>query len=134
MSHFTRIKTKLVDADAIVAALADVGYPRVEVHAEAVPLYGYQGDLREQTAEIVVRRKHVGRASNDIGFKRQEDGTFEAIVSGYDRPQHGEPWLQKLTQRYAYHLVQREVREQGFTVIQEQTENEHIRLVVRRFS
>lgn len=38
------------------------------------PLYGYQGDLRSDSAHVIVRRAHLGRASNDIGFLHQEDG------------------------------------------------------------
>ena len=44
MSHFTVIKTQLRDQIALVKALADVGYARVELHEAAQPLVGYQGD------------------------------------------------------------------------------------------
>ena len=67
MSHFTRIKTRITEAKALVMALADVGFKTVEDHEAAQPLYGYQGDQRAQTAEVIIRRKFIGRASNDIG-------------------------------------------------------------------
>jgi hypothetical protein len=43
----------------------------MEVHDEAVPLYGYQGDVRAQTAHIVIRRQHVGTAANGDGTCRR---------------------------------------------------------------
>src|SRR5262245_16439249 len=103
MSHFTHLQTRIVEVDALRKALADVGFEEVEVHDEAQHLYGFQGDQRADTAEVIIRRRHVGYASNDIGFKRQPDGTFTAIISGYDRSKYSAAWLEKLTQRYAYH-------------------------------
>src|SRR4028118_1606499 len=79
MSHFTCIKTQIKNQDALVKALADVGFKDVEVHETAQHLYGYQGDVRQQTAEVIIRREYIGRVSNDMGFKRQENGQFEAI-------------------------------------------------------
>ena len=35
MSHYTRLKTRITDAAALTLALADVGFPTVEVHASA---------------------------------------------------------------------------------------------------
>ena len=46
MSHFTSIKTQIKHRDALVKALADVGFARVEVQETGQPLYGSQGDLR----------------------------------------------------------------------------------------
>ncbi|HET8629280.1 MAG TPA: hypothetical protein VFL91_17805 [Thermomicrobiales bacterium] len=59
------------DRGLLLAALAALGYREVE-EGEALPLYGYRGDRRPETAELVVRRRHVGRLSNDVGFVRQE--------------------------------------------------------------
>ncbi len=71
------------DRRLLLAALAELGYGTVE-EGEALPLYGYQGDRRPETAEIVVRRQHVGSASNDLGFARTERG-YVPIISEYDQ-------------------------------------------------
>ncbi|HEY9872686.1 MAG TPA: hypothetical protein V6D12_04590 [Candidatus Obscuribacterales bacterium] len=34
---------------------------------------------------MISRRNYISISSNDIGFKQQQDGTFEAIISEYDR-------------------------------------------------
>jgi len=56
-----------------------------EVNTKAAHLEGYHGDKRVQTAEIILKRREVGGASNDVGFKKQADGTFTAIISDYDK-------------------------------------------------
>jgi hypothetical protein len=133
MSHFARVQTKFVDADALVKALRDVGLLVVEHHAQAQHLYGYQGDRRAQTAEVIIRRKHVGGCSNDIGFKRGQDGTLEAIISDFDRNRYGQPWLDHLAQRYAYRVTRDQLQQQGFTVAEEKIEADRsIRIVLRR--
>jgi hypothetical protein len=135
MSHFTRIKTRITDKAALVQALADVGYKLVEAHDTPQHLYGYGGDRRAQTAEVIVRRKYVGKASNDIGFRRTDDGSFEAIISLFDRLKHSRGWLRRLTQRYAYHVARAKLQEQGFDLVSEETAKDgRIRLVLRRMA
>lgn len=134
MSHFTCIKTQIKDTEALVKALADVGFQHVEVHTIAQPLYGYQGDQRSQTAEVIIRRQYIGTNSNDIGFKQQPDGTFKAIISEFDRRQYSQPWLNKLTQRYGYHALMATAPAQGFAIEAEETlEDGTIRVVVARW-
>jgi hypothetical protein len=67
MSAYIRFATPMLDQECLIAALADMGFgqDRVEVHGAPVPLIGHEGDVREQRAEIVIRRKYVGVASND---------------------------------------------------------------------
>lgn len=135
MSHFTKLRTRIVDIDALLKALFEMGFKTVEVHETAEHLYGYQGDKRKQTAEVIIRRKHVGRASNDIGFKRREDGAFDAIISDYDRSKYSQDWLNRLTQRYAYHAARAKLEEQGFVLVTEEAEEgERIHLVLRRMT
>jgi hypothetical protein len=135
VSHFTTIKTKISDPRALVLALRDKGFETAEVHEEAASLMGYRGDERQQTAEVIVRRKFVGHASNDIGFKRTQDGSFDAIISQYDRPRFDKRWLESLTQRYAYHVALAKLEEQGFTLASEETSKDgRIHLVLRRLA
>lgn len=130
----------------MVKALQDMGFTADMIrHTEqAQHLEGYQGDKRAQTAEIIIPRRHVGGAANDIGFKLQEDGTYEAIISDYDsrsnRARQGThwkgpgsyngDWLNKLNQRYAYHNLKEELSNQGFFIESENEENGEIFLEV----
>jgi hypothetical protein len=84
MSKYLQFEAETyADRRLLLAALADLGYATVE-QGEALPLYGYEGDRRAETAELVVRRQHLGRASNDLGFRRTSGG-FVPVISEYDR-------------------------------------------------
>lgn len=134
MSHFTCIKTQIKNVDALVKALVDVGLKNVEVHETAQHLYGYQGDVRPETAEVIIRRKYISSSSNDIGFKRQEDGQFQAIISDYDRQKYSQQWLNRLMQRYGYYALMATAQEQGFTVEEDEVlEDGTVRVVVARW-
>ena len=92
------------DRRLLLAALADLGYRDVD-EGEALPLHGYQGDRRPETAELVVRRHHLGRLSNDLGFARTPAG-YVPIVSDYDqRALHGGRLLPKLRAAYSERVV-----------------------------
>jgi len=117
------------DRRLLLAALADVGYPDVE-QGEALSLFGYQGDRRPETAEIVVRRQHVGAASNDLGFTRTERG-YVPIVSEYDqRTLHQGQFLVKLRTAYSEHVVE-EVRKRLHGTARRTVEGSLIKIKVR---
>lgn len=125
MSEFTVCKTKFKDRDALVDALVESGFKReeIEIHETPQNLYGYHGDKRSQKANIIIRRGSVGSSSNDLGFLKKEDGTYEAIISEFDRRSAGrhagnaggynEKWLDSLCQNYAVRLLTREHQKKG---------------------
>jgi hypothetical protein len=117
------------DRRLLLAALADLGYRDVE-QGEALALYGYQGDRREETAELVVRRRHVGRLSNDLGFRRTPDGLVP-VVSEYDRRTLlGGRLLERLRTAYSEQAVEEVRRRLGGTV-QRTVEGDVVRIRVR---
>ncbi|MEU7869023.1 DUF1257 domain-containing protein [Dactylosporangium sp. NPDC049140] len=133
MSHFTRVRTALRDPALLSKALAAVGFEETEVHDVAQTLYGYRGDARPERAEVIVRRAQISEMSNDIGFRRSVDGTFEAIVSEFDRREYGDPWLQRLTQEYGRAATLEYAEHNGFEVAGEERETDgSIRLLLRR--
>lgn len=135
MSHYTEMTTEIIDAEHLVAALGDLGFAEIEVYDEPRALVGYKGDRRQQAAHVIVRRKFVGRGSNDIGFLRRPDGRFQAIISEYDRRRYDEAWLGRLTQRYAYRQTVAALAEQDFTIVEEKVEADgRIRLGLRRMA
>lgn len=120
MSHYATVQTVFRDQAALIKALEDLGFKgKIEVHAEAQNLYGYQGDMRDQKAHIILRRKHVGSASNDIGFVREADGSFRALISEFDGREgaYDKPWVGKLSQRYAYHVTVGQATAKGYRVV-----------------
>jgi hypothetical protein len=111
VSAYITLATPMVDQECLVLALADLGFgtDRVEVHETAVQLVGYEGDLRRRRGHVVIRKEHVGPASNDIGFERTPTG-FRAHVSDYDRVRYGRPWLNQLVARYRHHDAEKQER------------------------
>lgn len=101
MSMYGTFPTELRDANHLCAALEALGLKH-EVHAEPQTLYDYQGHKRPQKAEIIIRRGDTGLgASNDVGFARQADGTYQAIISEYDEGcKFNQQWLGQLKQEY----------------------------------
>lgn len=116
MSHYSKIQTQFADKEILLTCLAKLGYNKVEVNAQPKHLYGYMGDIRPESAEVIIRRQHISSASNDIGFRMKPDGTYEAIISEYDLGILGAGWLQRLTQSYAQEAVYSSLSKQGFTV------------------
>ena len=117
------------DRRSLLTALADLGYTEVE-EGEALPLFGYQGDQRTETAEIVVRRRYVGSASNDLGFARTPQG-FVPVISEYDqRVLHGGQFLVKLRTDYHERVVE-EVKRRLHGTSQRVVEGHLVKIRVR---
>jgi hypothetical protein len=135
MSHFTRVRTALREPDLLAQALATLGFTTVETHDTPQTLYGYQGDARPERAEVIIRRRHIGRLSNDIGFRRRDDGTFEAVISEFDRSRYDQPWLTKLARAYGHAAALRYAEDNGYEVDSDVLEdNGQRRLVLRRYT
>ena len=133
MSRYCKVETQFTDGDALVDALMETGKwtaAQIEIHEVPQNLFGYRGDKRAQKAHIIIRRQHVGSASNDLGFVKGEDGNYEAIVSEYDSSRYGRTWVGQLTGNYAYHKVRRLMKSRGREVSRERESNGHQRVVV----
>ncbi len=117
------------DRKLLLAALADLGYGTVE-EGEGLPLFGYRGDQRPETAEIVVRRGHLGSASNDLGFTRTPQG-YVPLVSEYDQQTlQGGRFLVKLRTAYSEHVVE-EVKRRLHGTARRSVEGSVIKIKVR---
>ena len=130
MSQFCEVETEYNDPECIIEALKELGY-EPEVHDVAVPLHGYKGDKRKQTAEIVIPRKQMGSASNDLGFQRQADGKYKLIISEYDIRQKRFD-EKKMKQEYAAKKIYKTARTRGFRVVSERREKNQIHIRLRR--
>ena len=84
------------------------------MHAMPTNLYGYHDDMRQQKAHIIVRRKHIGYAANDLGFLRNADGSYSQIVSDFDQGKHDAKWNAKLKGAYGERGAMKVARKKGF--------------------
>ena len=100
MSKYQVSTIILTEQCHLIGALRDLGY-EPEFHPEGASLVGYQGDERPERAHIIIRRRQLDSASNDIGFARDSSGVYRAIISEYDRGiGFNEAWLGRLAQCY----------------------------------
>ena len=117
ISEYTVIQVEYSDPECIKASLKELGYTFEDHKTEAQSLQGYQGDNRVQTANIIIRRRHVGAAANDVGFKKKANGKYELIISQYDRSgQTGTNFMQRMKQLYAKHKTLKQLKKMGKTV------------------
>ena len=113
MSEYRKNKTNYKDRECLVKALNEQGYTNemIELHEQPQQLYDYCGhathylDADGDKAEIIVRRKYVGGAANDLGFKKEADGTYSAIVSAYDSSKHNTKWMDGLKRAYGEAVI-----------------------------
>ncbi len=122
MSLYCQVATEFKDQQSLIAALMETGNwnsGQIEIHSEAQNLFGHTGDMRKDTAHIIIRRKYIGKLSNDIGFRRTDTGEFEAIISEYDRSKYGDQFIGRLKGNYAFRTVERNQKARGRTVMRE---------------
>jgi len=124
MSKYTTVTTEFRDPECLVEALHELGYTDAKFHEIAQHLYGYQNDQRSQTAEVIVRRKvkgGLGSASNDLGFKRNSEGNYEALISEYDTEFLGLDFVPRLQDAYAEINTKKTALIQGLRFVQKTT-------------
>jgi hypothetical protein len=127
MSHFSNIKTQIRNIIALQAALTDLG---VDWKSGPRDVRGYRGQTR--TAEVVIEQGN----DYDIGFSwNGKEYELVADLQYWQQPWSVDGFLNRVTQRYAYHTVLQETAKQGFQVAeQQQNKDGSIRLVVQRWS
>jgi hypothetical protein len=127
MSHFSQIKTQLRDLSALQSALTDLG---IEWKSGSQAVRGYRGQTR--TAEIAIEQDN----GYDIGFSW--NGSEYELVADLQYWRQSVPvnlFLNRVTQRYAYHTVVHATAEKGFQVAEQQCNADgSIRLVLQRWS
>ncbi|MEQ8383234.1 MAG: DUF1257 domain-containing protein [Coleofasciculus sp. A1-SPW-01] len=127
MSHFSNIKTQIRNLTSLQSALTDLG---VDWKTGPSQVRGYQGQTR--TAEVVIEQEN----NYDVGFAwNGKEYELVADLQYWQQPLSVEGFLNRITQRYAFHTVMNETAKQGFQVAQhENNQDGSIRLVVQRWS
>lgn len=122
MSHFTTINTLIKDAEALKAAVEELGLPLL-LNATA---RGYLSN--QQHGDFVIRLK----GPYDVAVNKQQDGTFGLTTdwwNGHVEQEVGANFS-KLLQLYAVHKASREARRKGLTVRRHHQQNGAIKLVI----
>lgn len=127
MSHFSTIKTQLRNLTSLQAALSDLN---IDWKPGVQPVRGYRGQTHN--AQIAIEQDN----GYDLGFSwNGNEYELVADLQYWQQPWSVDGFLQRVTQRYAYHTVVRESTQQGFQVTEQQNNQDgSIRLVVQRGS
>lgn len=120
MSAFKEFReVQFRDRECLLQALGELGFEQVEQGRDLV-LYGYEGNARPERADLVIRRRHLGYYSNDVGFALR-DGAYVPIVSDYDqRAWMGANWQVKLKKAYANAAIRKLARMKGGHVVRDE--------------
>lgn len=105
----------------------------MHVFDDAQNLIGHKGDIRKEVAHVIIRRQIVGSMSNDVGFVKNPDGTFSAIISEYDKHKYNDAWLKQLKGNYAYHAIRLQQEARGRAVSRERMPDGRQRITVRGY-
>jgi Protein of unknown function (DUF1257) len=143
VSHYTQCKLAVKDQEAFIDALIanwesarglKLDRSMIEIHEQPANLYGYQGDKREQTANLIIRRNHVGGASNDIGYMIK-DGECTELISEFDRGSgYGLEWSKKVKKTYAVNVVKKAAVKKGYKLadMEEEIVDGKLQLTMRK--
>jgi len=137
MSKYGTLETEIKEHKYLIAALAEMGY-HPEVHLDGAPLIGYEGHTRTERAHVIIRRRELDSASNDIGFAKTADGRYAAQLSEYDQAiGFDQKWLNRIRQLYKEKQTIATAKSKGYVfkgrevVKTEQGERIQLRFAVR---
>jgi hypothetical protein len=74
MSHFVECQTEFHDSQALIAALIECGFPepQIDVHEQAMLLYGYHGNALARRPHQAFARVSNQAARTSSSRRRQE--------------------------------------------------------------
>jgi hypothetical protein len=128
MSHFTAIRTRMVERDLLCKSLTDLDLAYQEGRLTI------RGMLFIERTRVEIRVA-AGKLKNRVGF-RKRNGVYEMVADWwglrrFDRSQ----FLRQITQRYAYNAARAKLEKQGFDLVEEETQkNGQIHMVLRRMA
>lgn len=126
MSHFSKIKTTLKDLNLLKKSLTDLS---VIWDTEVKQIKGYNN--KTSFANLVISQNN----NYDIGFSWNGfEYQLVADLQFWQQPWSVELFLDKVTQRYAYHSIIEVTNKQGFKTIEEvKLEDSSIHLTLQRW-
>ena len=126
MSHFSKIKTTLKDLTLLKKALTDLS---VNWDTEVKQIKGYKDQV--DFANLVISQNN----NYDIGFSWNGfEYQLVADLQFWQQPWSVELFLDKVSQRYAYHSIVESTEKQGFKAIEEVSlEDSSIQLTLQRW-
>nr|AKE98816.1 Ycf35 [Bangia fuscopurpurea] len=127
MSHFTKIQTTIQDLDLLKHALTDLGLSWNTDSSEI-----QIDDNNYHKLDLLIKQNnlsHIGFVWNDNKYHLVAD------LQLWEQPWSLEVFLDKLSQKYAYHSIIQETQKQGFEKAEQVSQQDgSIKLVVQRWN
>lgn len=135
MSHFSKVKTVIKDLSSLIEALKAMGYDESVIEqGDAIDIADYFHG--HNTVQVAIRRENLkGKMGtySDLGFKLQDDGTYELILDNYFRDA-ADAWVKQMNQEYAKAVIVKNIAWQGYQVESQETlADGSVRLVVAQW-
>ena len=112
MSHFTTVKTEILDLDILKKTIADLGFRMKENDWRL----GHDGQMEDIDLSVRISPE------TDLLFKKGETGKGYVITAFVKIAQQEKMRriIQMVQQEYAYRKVLHETRKRGFSLVQEE--------------
>lgn len=128
MSHFTRVKTKIVDREILEKVLKDLNY----IISPIKKVTGWRNTLQEVDFAIKTKNQY------SIGFSKNKEGSYDIVADWWAISNSSglkeKDFVNQINQRYAYEKVLSEVKKEGFIIAEEKVESDNsICLTVRKW-
>ena len=128
MSHFSTIKTQLKEADSLIKALNELGYP---INQEEKFVKGYKGKFTAVDISMNLS------GDTKVGFKWDKNSDAYELVTDLDLWKFEIPverFLSKITQMYAYQTIISKTKEDGYQIVEQKNKNDgSIELVLTKW-
>ena len=128
MSHFSTIKTQLKEAEPLIKALNNLGYP---INQQEKFIKGYRGKFTPVDISINLP------CDTKVGFKWENSSNSFELVTDLDLWKLEIPverFISKVTQMYAYQTIITKTKEEGYQVVEQKNKNDgSIELVVTKW-
>jgi hypothetical protein len=113
MSAYKKIDCSFKDYTTLIDCLKHLGYDPI-VYKEKHNLSGWQNDIREEKAEIIVPKNQISRISNDLGFVYDEEKKeYTMICSDFDSHKGV---ADKVKQAYALIAIKSALKNHKFSI------------------
>jgi acetolactate synthase regulatory subunit len=112
MSHFTTVKTEILDLDILKKTIADLGFRMKENDWRL----GHDGQMEDIDLSVRISPE------TDLLFKKGETGKGY-VITAFGKIAQQEKMrriIQMVQQEYAYRKVLHETRKRGFSLVQEE--------------
>jgi hypothetical protein len=128
MSHFSTIKTQLKEAEPLIQALNNLGYP---INQEEKFVKGYRGISTEVDISMNLP------SDTKVGFKWDNNSNSYELVTDLDLWKFEIPverFISKVTQMYAYQTIISKTKDDGYQIVEQKNKNDgSIELVLTKW-